>query len=518
MTVGRGGRAQEAEADLVIVDPSFGVVVVEVKGGTLWYDGERAAWRRESRDGPVRDPVQQAKRARSILRNALRDAGVSTGELALRWAVAVPDARVEAPGAPVLDAAYLWDARCVDRLGQAYRRTCGAHEQGEQPPGELLAEFVAETLRGRTHTARRALRTRVEQQEQQVRVLTESHRNVLHHFSEHRRVLVRGSAGTGKTMLAVQAAARLAALGERVLLACWNIVLASGLRDALRAELAALGSPRAADVTDDATGGIVVGHLVGLARQAAPQPTQPVDTAYFQEELPTTFTPDVTGGRFDAIVLDEAQDVSDEWMLALDDLLAPGGRWYAFADRHQDIFASDASLRDFLALEHELRENFRNSPQVAAFASQFGPTELDCISADGPPVRFVAVPNDDVIARTEAEARRLQRSERLPDRDLAVIWLFHNPMRHRNDELAEHVAAGRLVRTNSATFKGVERPVVVLGLDLDPAKADRGPEVARAIYVAATRARAHLTVIGDPNVAAAYGFDRLVSQLRAAAW
>lgn len=59
MTVGPGGRAQEAEADLVIVDPSFGVVVVEVKGGTLWYDGERAVWRRrESRDGFVRDPVQ----------------------------------------------------------------------------------------------------------------------------------------------------------------------------------------------------------------------------------------------------------------------------------------------------------------------------------------------------------------------------------------------------------------------------------------------------------------------------
>jgi hypothetical protein len=160
---------------------------------------------------------------------------------------------------------------------------------------------------------------------------------------------------------------------------------------------------------------------------------------------------------------------------------------------------------------------FRNSPQIAAFASQFGPTELDCISADGPPVRFVAVPSEDVIARTAAEARRLQRSERFPDSDLAVIWLFHNPMRHRNDELAEQVAAGRLVRTNSATFKGVERPVVVLGLDLDPVKADRGPEVARAIYVAATRARSHLTVIGDPDVAVAYGFDRLASQLRAGA-
>ena len=75
----------------------------------------------------------------------------------------------------------------------------------------------------------------------------------------------------------------------------------------------------------------------------------------------------ITDGPFDVIVLDEAQDLSDMWMLALDDLLAPGGRWYAFADRHQDIFASQVSLKDFLQLEHELRENFRNTSHIAEF-------------------------------------------------------------------------------------------------------------------------------------------------------
>lgn len=204
-------------------------------------------------------------------------------------------------------------------------------------------------------------------------------------------------------------------------------------------------------------------------------------------------------------------------MLALDDLLSPGGRWYAFADRHQDIFASQASLKDFLELEHELRENFRNTRQIAQFASQFGPTELDCINADGPQVRFVAISSEQVIERTEAEARRLQRTERFPDSDLALLWLFNNPMRGRGDEVAERAAAGELVRTNSATFKGVERPVIVLGLDLDPAKTHRGEEVGRAIYIAATRARSHQTVVGDPDVAAAYGFDRLATQLRSAA-
>jgi hypothetical protein len=97
-----------------------------------------------------------------------------------------------------------------------------------------------------------------------------------------------------------------------------------------------------------------------------------------------------------------------------------------------------------------------------------------------------------------------------------VLWLFHNPFKGRTDELAEEALAGQLVRTNGASFKGMERPVVVLGLDMDPAKTDRKDEVERAIYTAATRARSHLVVVGDPAVAQAYDFSELARELRGA--
>lgn len=68
--------------------------------------------------------------------------------------------------------------------------------------------------------------------------------------------------------------------------------------------------------------------------------------------------------------------------------------------------------------------------------------------------------------------------------------------------------------TNSATFKGMERPVVVLGLDIDATRTHRADEVSRAIYTAATRARSLLVVVGAPEDAAALGFESLASQLR----
>lgn len=518
MTVGGGGRTEEAEADLVILDPHHGVTVVEVKGGTVSYDATQAQWRRREAGGrAIRDPVQQAKRVRSKLRDALGAAGVPVERVALRWAVALPECRLDAPGGPVLGDAQLWDALAADRLAAMYRRTCGPLEYGEQPLGADLTVRIADVLRGRSRTGRPSLAAALGEHEAQVRIHTESHRNVLHHFAAHPHVLVRGAAGTGKTVLALEAAVQYASLGQRVLLTCWNVVLGRWLRQALRERLAAIGSPVAEQVTDDPGGRVVVAHVAALAESVAgPYPAGGIDRrSWFTELLPDALNPAVTAGEFDVVVLDEAQDLSELWVLAVAALVSRRGRWYAFADGQQDLFDADASLPDFLDVQHELRENFRNSRAIATFASAFGQVELDCLTGEGPPVRYVAVPGDRVVGRTGEIARKLRRDERLADRDLAVLWLFHNPSKGVPDELARTALGDGLIATNSASFKGMERPAVVLGLDLDERREVDADDVRRAIYAAATRARSLLVVVGDPGQVARFGFEELAAELRA---
>jgi hypothetical protein len=515
MSVGGGGRLEEAELDLAIIDPEHGVTVVEVKGGTLSYDAARAVWRRHEGGGKeVRDPVQQAKRARSVLRSALRAAGIDTATVALRWAVATPDCRLGAPGDPVLASAQLWDAVAADRIVEFHRHTCGPLELGEQPLGSEAAGRIASALRGRSREGRPTLAAEVGAHEEQVRIHTESHRNVLRRFAANPHVLVRGAAGTGKTVLALEAATQFASLGHRVLLTCWNVLLGRWLREALRAELRAIDSPAADEVTDDPRGKVVVAHVAELAGHGAPDGPGGDPAIWYHEQLPSALTPAVTGGEFDVVILDEAQDLTELWVLAVSGLVARHGRWYAFADGQQDLFHADAALPDFLDVQHELRENFRNSRAIADFASWFGDLELDCVTGDGPAVRFVDVPAEHVVSRTREAARKLQRDERIADRDLAVLWLFHNPHRGATDELAVAALAGELIETNGAAFKGMERPVVVLGLDVDPTKKDRVDEVRRSIYVAATRARSLLVVVGSAEAAAEIGLDELAAALR----
>ena len=515
MTLKRDGRPDEVEIDLLLIDPEHGITAVEVKGGTVGYDGNHRRW-----TGVHRDPVPQAKTARSKLRPALRQANVDPEAVALRWAVATPDCRLDAPGEPILPDEQLWDALAAGQLHLLHQRVCGQLTLGEQPLGEDRADWLARFFSGRTREGRAVLSTAVEDHERSVQVHTTSHRDALRRIWQHPHVLVRGAAGTGKTVLAVQAAVTFASQGERVLLTCWNVVLAHWLRERMQAELAALDMDPDL-VTDDPTGQVVVSHVVGLARHGLDgDPDDPDLDAdrdevhhWFHEVLPDALTPATTDGPFDVVVLDEAQDLSDEWVWSVAELVRKGGRWYAFSDRQQDLFSQTSELAELLEHPHPLAENFRNSRQVAAFAGQFGEISIDCVTGDGPPVGHVACPTDRVEARAVEVARRLVRDEGLDAADVAVLYLFANPYRGRTDEVARMARTGELVVTNSASFKGMERPAVVVGLDLDPAKTDRVDEVRRAIYTAATRARSHLTVVGDPDVAEAYGFSELAAGL-----
>lgn len=495
MTVDGRGRPEEAEADLVIVDPSHGVLIVEVKGGTLSYDPARAVWRRREGNGRiVRDPVQQAKKARSIVRNLLKQHRFPTDEIPLRWAVAVPDCTLDTPGEAILPGRQLWDAGALPTIGEVVRATQGELVLGEAAIGDVRADAIVRALRGRAVEGTPSGLAEVTEHEARIRALTESHRNVLHTFLTHRRVLVRGAAGTGKTMLAIEAAARFAAQGERVLLTCWHRLLATALRARLAERLAAAGSP--VEVSADPSAQVVVTDLASLAGSSGP-PEGADPREWYYEVLPDRLDPEVTGGPFDVIVLDEAQDPTELWLLALAGLQRDGGRWYAFADRQQDLFGNAPGLADFLDVDHQLRENFRNSRQIVEVVTWFGDVETDCLTGDGPPVRFIRVPQDRVEGRTAEIARKLVRDEGFLPAQVAAIWLYHNPFQGDPEGLIAQDREGAMVTTNSAAFKGMEREVVVLGLDLREGRTREDNR--RAIYTAASRARSQLVVVADPD-------------------
>jgi len=212
-------------------------------------------------------------------------------------------------------------------------------------------------------------------------LLSKDQANVLDMIGSHTRVEIRGGAGSGKTCLAVEKAGRLAAAGKRVALMCYS----RGLAEFLARRVAALPNRRRP---------AYVGTFHSLGTGWGVLPGAEDDSAYWEDELPRTMVSLAAeqpyAERFDAIVIDEAQDFAETWWPAvLAALRDPdNGELYVFSDENQRVFARQGRPTVPL-VAFDLTENLRNTKQIAGTFSSLAPTLMKSHGGSGVPVRFI---------------------------------------------------------------------------------------------------------------------------------
>jgi Nuclease-related domain len=95
---GKKGRPEQGESDFVLAHPDYGVLTLEVKGGTVRYDAKAGKWFTVGRSGEsvVKDPGRQARDSSHALGRALaRSARGGGTSISFGHAVAFPDCRIE---------------------------------------------------------------------------------------------------------------------------------------------------------------------------------------------------------------------------------------------------------------------------------------------------------------------------------------------------------------------------------------------------------------------------------------
>ena len=136
--------AEDGEADFIIAHPDLGILVLEVKGGAIRYDGGMAQW--FSKDNPVKDPVDQARRSKYSLLDKLK--GLPTWRdcwITLGHAVAFPDVAVDRDLLPDLPEALVLDAPALANLEGWVRRALDYWHTHDQQVGGVGREGM-ETL------------------------------------------------------------------------------------------------------------------------------------------------------------------------------------------------------------------------------------------------------------------------------------------------------------------------------------------------------------------------------------
>ena len=333
-----GREPQDGEADVVIAHPDLGVMVIEVKGGGVRRIGPNR-WESVDRSGAVhtiKDPFAQATRAMHGLRRTCEEVpGWPAASVRFTRAIAFPDATYDPHPAP-LDGPreIVIDRDDLARAGSRVRDifdwwSASGDASTDGGPLTPAGMEALDTLLARPMEIPSPLAAGIAADEELI-ALSAQQFGLLDSLTAQRRALILGVAGSGKTLLAAEKARRLAAQGFDVLLTCFNRPLAEHLA-------ATIGRTNGVTVSTFHRLAETLGQAAGLIG------TDPArDTPYF-DTLPEVLDRALgmlPAHRYDAIVVDEGQDLDSVWWLPLLDLLrdAERGIVYVFGDANQDLY------------------------------------------------------------------------------------------------------------------------------------------------------------------------------------
>jgi hypothetical protein len=512
-------QKRRAEIDFVLLT-QHGVFVLEVKGGRIQRrDG---LWYSENRSGehPLHEsPFDQASSAMFELARTVRDRfrGKSLANTRFGYGVVMPDVDYTIDG-PESDPRSIYDHRdlsepftaYVDRLAEFARQTNPRPRNALNNAGtKELADF----LRGDFDLVP-TMDAILSDTRAQLAELTKEQRGVLDALHHSPRLIVDGGAGSGKTLLAIEAARRLAREGQRVLFLTYNKLLAARITTGATAE--------------EYAGELVVRnahrhfHEVIKASPLAAEfeaKFDPTNNATFDELLPEyaeVAASDSGEGRFDAIVMDEAQDLLTTRNLnALHEMLRGGleeGRWFAFLDSqdqaivyaHTEDAALDRLRRS--SATQTLAINCRNTQPIARQTALLsGSKRRSKARVGGPPVEFIPYrENTGWAGNLERVINDIRREGVSPGQ---VSVLLARKPDEKEAKALERLSIQRLTEdtvtalgttaleyitwSTASGFKGLENDAVILVGVKDVEKEwSRG-----VVYVGMSRARTRLYVI-----------------------
>lgn len=466
------------EIDFVVCGPD-GLFVLEIKGGRVsCHDG---IWETTNRYGETErlreSPFKQAEGALHGLRGKL-PASLSN-VLVVGYGVVMPDVD-RLPDSAEWDRAVLADGRDFRQFEKWLERFI-KHWRAKDPrksgaiPSQL--KVLQQHLRP-DFEAVVPLHVSAHEVETRIARLTEDQLRLIDVVEANPRVICSGGAGTGKTMLALELAKRWGASGMKTALACHSPWLKRFLER-------------------NAVPGLIVSLAESLhvaAKRAGIE-------------------------RFDALIVDEGQDILNMHALAhLDSFLHGGisdGRWCFFHDANNQsglcgTYVPDAYeyLESVCPVRIPLKTNCRNSlPILQRIQGDLDADMGNSGVGDGPAVREVCVADaDSAIQALEKELHDLVDVERFSAGDIVVLSPFpfsqswasflsgdlRESISVLDDASPRNMSRHVIGFAQIEDFKGLESEVVVL---VDMPRPGHSEPLRSFHYVGMSRARALLSMI-----------------------
>lgn len=374
------------EIDFVVVVPGEGILCLEVKATTkvkrengLWYFGMDSK-------PEARGPFKQVSEAMHSIRKVVKERAQELSQIVFWSTVIFPyveftERSLEWQPWQVIDSKRFttqsMGQNVLNVLSQARKflaTTPGAkwfNPEIHEPDAKQCKKIV-EILRPNFEFFESPA-SRSTRRESELKTYTQEQFDALDSMESNPRVIFTGPAGTGKTLLGIEAARRSQAKNRKTLFICYNRLLGNWLKE------------NTASLQPGLTMGTLHRQMLNVAGGQLPEDP---DQEFWEDELPlkaieALLETDNEVHQFDSLVIDEAQDIIKEPYLDFLDLSLKGGfnsgNWVMFGDfERQAIYETDQKISGILLKRFEhvprcsLRVNCRNTPRIAELVHLLG--------------------------------------------------------------------------------------------------------------------------------------------------
>jgi hypothetical protein len=377
----------------------------------------------------------------------------------------------------------------------------------ESLPNRKDLEELCNYLRGDFERVRTS-QERLLEFENQVRTYTKEQFRILDSIEINERSVTQGSAGTGKTMIAIESAVRAANEGKKVFLTCYNRIIGEWMEKLL------------AQYKENITVSHLHGYLFELLKGFDYDKTKDTNQDFYTKYLPNLLKEFFNIGiqnKFDKLIIDEGQDLIREEYLELFNSMTLGGlsngNWEIYGDFERQAIYSQLSKVEMFDLlsrygyysKHLLRINCRNTIQIGEETSLISGFEKPPFLLEylvGDPVVYYFY--KDLTHQQQILNEQLKKiiSEKLPYSELIILSprkfenscvksIFGIPIKEIRSvkEISEN--QNYFGFTTAQAFKGMESNFVLIA-DIE----DLSSEVAKSLlYIAMSRARYRLIVL-----------------------